>query len=91
MDNLNPLKRLTVIHLLMKHVRTPTFAGGLFSILKSYFEHIGSYDDKMEIWGGENIEMSFRVRRLFTLPVTTFTNRSHVKGISDRCGSVGGS
>ncbi|XP_051912891.1 polypeptide N-acetylgalactosaminyltransferase 6 isoform X1 [Hippocampus zosterae] len=42
-------------------IKTPTFAGGLFSISKSYFEHIGTYDDQMEIWGGENVEMSFRV------------------------------
>eukprot|EP00062_Callorhinchus_milii_P024113 gi/632983695/ref/XP_007908773.1/ PREDICTED: polypeptide N-acetylgalactosaminyltransferase 6 [Callorhinchus milii] len=42
-------------------IKTPAFAGGLFSISKSYFELIGTYDDQMEIWGGENVEMSFRV------------------------------
>ncbi|XP_067265282.1 polypeptide N-acetylgalactosaminyltransferase 3 [Chanodichthys erythropterus] len=42
-------------------IKTPTFAGGLFSISRDYFYHVGSYDEQMEIWGGENIEMSFRV------------------------------
>lgn len=41
--------------------RSPTMAGGLFSIHRQYFYDMGTYDDQMEIWGGENLEMSFRV------------------------------
>ncbi|XP_057294075.1 polypeptide N-acetylgalactosaminyltransferase 5-like [Hydractinia symbiolongicarpus] len=42
-------------------LKSPTMAGGLFSIDRSYFYEIGSYDEQMDIWGSENLEMSFRI------------------------------
>lgn len=42
-------------------IRSPTMVGCAFSMDREFFYEIGSYDEGMDIWGSENMEMSLRV------------------------------
>lgn len=55
-----PSEKLRTYDDFTKPIEAPTMAGGLFAVNRDYFYQIGSYDPHMELWGGENIELSLR-------------------------------
>ena len=55
--------------------------GAAYAVDSKYFGEIGAYDEGMTVWGGENLEMSWRVSfcRLLLLIISHSLSLSHAR------------
>ena len=58
-------QRNTFFSALKTRNRTPVYAGGAFAVSRNYFLKLGGHDPDLELLGGENFELSFKVECLY--------------------------
>jgi hypothetical protein len=46
--------------------------GTYSAIDRAFFEDIGAFDEGMQLWGGENIDLSIRVRSISKISLLSF-------------------
>ncbi|CAH7156335.1 inactive polypeptide N-acetylgalactosaminyltransferase-like protein 5 [Phodopus roborovskii] len=70
-----------------KPIRSPAMAGGIFAIDRHYFNELGQYDKEMDLWGGENVELSLRIwmcgGQLFIIPCSRVGHISKIQNFNN--------